>query len=306
MATGADLDQRIAYRQRFKNGATVFPRRFFVVEPEPVSRLGARRDAPRVRGRTGTLDKKPWTSVEPPRGPIEAQFLRPLILGETILPYRLLEPATAVIPLHDTRILDANAAAAQGFRYLAAWLNDIEAKWAANSRRDTAGDPRMSLSERINHMRNLTNQANETPFRIALTASGTRLSASRLEPDRSIVEHKAYWAPARTPAEAHYLLSIINSDGVLSRITDLQSHGQRDKRDFDNLVWTLPIPEYDATDTLHRDLAAAAARAEQVAASVDLGPHNHFTAKRRAIRAALAADGIAAEIEALVAALLPT
>ena len=31
----------------------------------------------------------------------------------------------------------------------------------------------------------------------------------------------------------------------------------------------------------------------------------HFTAKRRAIRAALAADGVAAEIEALVDALLP-
>ena len=74
---------------------------------------------------------------------------------------------------------------------------------------------------------------------------------------------------------------------------------------FDNLVWTLPIPEYDDTDPLHRDLAATAAHAEQVAAGVDLTAAQHFTAKRRAIRAALAADGVAAEIEALVDALLP-
>lgn len=85
---------------------------------------------------------------------------------------------------------------------------------------------------------------------------------------------------------------------------DLQPHGQRDKRDFDNLVWTLPIPEYDPADALHRDLAAAASRAEAVAATVPLDA-GHFTMKRRAIRAALAADGVAAEMEALVDALLP-
>lgn len=36
-----------------------------------------------------------------------------------------------------------------------------------------------------------------------------------------------------------------------------------------------------------------------------LAETRHFTAKRRAIRAALAEDGIAAEMEALVDALLP-
>ena len=77
------------------------------------------------------------------------------------------------------------------------------------------------------------------------------------------------------------------------------------KRHLDNLVWMLPIPAYDATDTVHRDLAAAANRAEAVAASVPLDGAGHFTAQRRAIRAALAANGVAAEIEALVDALLP-
>ncbi len=85
----------------------------------------------------------------------------------------------------------------------------------------------------------------------------------------------------------------------------MQPHGQRDKRHFDNLVWTLPIPEYDDAEPLHRDLAAAALRAEAVAALVPLTETQHFTAKRRAIRAALVEDGVAAEIEALVDALLP-
>lgn len=96
-----------------------------------------------------------------------------------------------------------------------------------------------------------------------------------------------------------------NSAAVLAKITDLQPHGQRDKRHFDNLVWTLPIPEYDAAEPLHRDLAAAAAHAETAAAAVPLTEAQYFTAKRRAIRDALAADGVAAEMEALVDALLP-
>ncbi|MGH7120965.1 MAG: hypothetical protein ACREFP_18590 [Acetobacteraceae bacterium] len=101
------------------------------------------------------------------------------------------------------------------------------------------------------------------------------------------------------------MVAVINSASVLAGITDLQPHGQRDKRDFDNLVWTLPIPEYDDIDPLHRDLAAAASHAEEIAAAVELKDGQHFTAMRRAIRAALAADGVAAEIEAMVDALLP-
>jgi len=137
------------------------------------------------------------------------------------------------------------------------------------------------------------------------TASGTRLSAVRVFSNDTIVEHKAYWAAARSEDEAGYLVALLNSATALAKIVDLQSHGQRDKRDFDNLVWTLPIPEYDHTDPLHRDLAAAATHAETVAAAVEFTDTQHFTAKRRAIRAALVADGVAMEMEALVDALLP-
>ena len=292
------------YRTRFKNGATIFPRRFFLVDPEPVGRLGGRRDAPRMRGRAGALDKHPWTTVEPPSGPVEQQFLRRVILGETVAPFRLLEPVVAVIPLEGTRLLDGAAAAEAGHRYLAAWLRDTEAKWAAHSNRGTDGQPRTTLRAQLDHLRKLTVQAGQPSTRVLYTKAGTRLSAVAVAADDALVDHMAYWAPARSPEEAAYLAAVLNSAAVLAKVTDLQPHGQKDKRHFDNLVWTLPIPEYDPADPLHRDLAAAASRAEAVAAAVPLG-EGHFTRKRRAIRDALAADGVAAEMEALVDALLP-
>ena len=99
--------------------------------------------------------------------------------------------------------------------------------------------------------------------------------------------------------------AILNTSVVLDRVKDLQPIGQRDPRDFDNLVWTLPIPEYDPAEALHVDLAAAAQHAAVVAARVDLPDAAHFTAKRRLIRQALTEDGVAETIERLVDALLP-
>ncbi len=293
------------YRARFRQGATIVPRRFFMVEPEPTGRLGSRRDAPRMRGRAGPLDKHPWTTVEPPRGPVEARFLRQVALGETIAPFRLLATVPAVIPLDGPTLLDAAAAADAGHHHLAAWLRDVEAKWAAHSNEKSDGTSRMTVSQRIDHMRNLSRQAGPTAMRVLYNQAGTRLSAARVAANDTLVNHKTYWAPARSVEEAGYLVALLNSAAVLAKITDLQTRGETNKRDFDNLVWTLPIPEYDPAEPLHRDLAAAASRAESVAAAVPLADAAHFIAKRRAIRAALAEDGVGAEIEALVDALLP-
>jgi hypothetical protein len=127
-----------------------------------------------------------------------------------------------------------------------------------------------------------------------------------LQEQGAVVEHGAYWASVHSTSEAAYLLALLNSDTVVRKIRDVQVVGEAGtRRHLDNIVWTLPVPEYDEREVLHRDLAAAASRAETVAATVSLTEAKHFVAKRRAIRSALAEDGIAAEIEALVDALLP-
>lgn len=293
------------YRQRFRQGAALTPRRFFLVEQAPTGRLLSRRDAPRVRGRVGNLDKKPWTSVEPPEGPVERAYLRRIALGESVAPYRLLDLATGVVPMEDVAILTSASAEALGHRGLATWLRDAESKWNKHSNKDIEGKARMSLAERVDAMGTLRAQANRSPHRVLYTASGTRLSACWLEEGDVIVDKKAYWAAARSLEEAAYVSAVLNTTVVLDRVKDLQPVGQRDRRDFDNLVWTLAIPEFDPDEALHRDLAAAARHAAAVAALVDLPEAAHFTAKRRLIRQALVEDGVAGTIERLVDALLP-
>jgi predicted transcriptional regulator len=52
------------------------------------------------------------------------------------------------------------------------------------------------------------------------------------------------------------------------------------------------------------DLAAAAERAEKVAAQVEIKVNEHFTRTRRRVREALRADGVADHIDKLVVQLL--
>jgi hypothetical protein len=69
-------------------------------------------------------------------------------------------------------------------------------------------------------------------------------------------------------------------------------------------VWELPIPEFDSRHPLHRQLCDATVEAERVADLVELRQGAYFTTRRRAIRDALAENGIAAVIDALVTRLL--
>lgn len=293
------------YRSRFRQGASLSPRRFFLVEYAVSGRLQSRRDAPRVRGRVGNLDRPPWTNVEPPEGPVERTFVRRIALGESVAPYRLLNLKAGVVPMADGAILTAASADAHGHRGLASWLRDAETKWNEHSNRGVDGAPRVTLAQSVNHLQKLTAQSARLPVRILYTKAGTRLSACWIEEDDVVVDTSAYWSPANSLEEAFYVSAVINSELVLARVVDLQPVGQRDPRHFDNLVWTLPIPEFDAAEALHVDIAAAALHAAEVAARVILPEDSHFTTKRRLIRDALAVDGVAETIERLVDALLP-
>ncbi len=72
------------------------------------------------------------------------------------------------------------------------------------------------------------------------------------------------------------MTAILNSGSVLARVIPMQPRGWRDPRDFDNLVWELPIPEYDRRQPVHRELADAAEQAECVAAIVPLQENAHY------------------------------
>jgi len=269
----------------------------FVVDRVAAGSLGSDVSAPLVTSHRSRQEKPPWREQSSLRGTVEAQFLRATLLGESVVPYRVASSLTSVCPVDAGGMpISAARAMAEGYVHLARWLGDVERAWAQ-------GGGKGSIIERLDYHRQLSAQFPIAPLRVLYSASGTLPAAAVLRDSEAVIEHKLYWAPIADEAEALYLAAILNSETARSRVAHMQSKGQWGARDFDKVIFELLIPKFDPGESVHSDLSALAGRAEKIAAQVDLGGVG-FVAARGRVREALREDGVAAEIDALVAKLL--
>ena len=286
-----------AYRKVFRQGATLVPRMLCFVERRSLGRLGGDPTTPFVASRRSRQEKEPWKSLAGVEHRVEAEFVRPVLLGESILPHRIFQPFEAVVPVtSEGAVLDAQAAANRGFSGLNGWMTAAEAVWDGNAESGT-----MKLVERWNYHNELGAQFPLGQFRIVYAASGTVPAACLLRHSDAIIEHGLYWSNVSSEAEGLYLAAILNSETVRARVAALQARGQWGARHFDKVVFTLPISRFDAAVSLHTDLADAARQAEAIAAAVQLPENVKFQRARGLIRAALNNAGLGPRVEELVA-----
>ncbi len=296
--TGAS--RNTPYRRVFRQGATMVPRRLCVVDTVDTGRLGGNAALPLVESRIGRLDKFPWNEAPPLRCAVEARFLRPLYLGESVAPFRVVKAQRAVVPWDEVNddLLDAAHAQERGYPGLAEWLAMAEATWNRHRRSS------LSLIRRWDYMDGLSTQMPPAPIRVVYAKSGQMLAAAIIEDNQAIIDHKLYWAPFRRHSEALYVAALLNSDVVRSRIDAMQSRGKWGVRDIDKLVFDLPIPSFDPLDPLHREVMQAALEAERIADEVLLPKNVNFISARRMVRRAIAESGVAQCLDELVAHLL--
>jgi len=287
------------YRTAFRQGAILVPRMLCFVERKSSGRLGGDPSAPLVISRRSAQEKAPWRNADAIENKVEAQFLRPALLGESIGPFRILRAFEAVVPATDQgAILNAEAAANRGLSDLHGWLRKAESTW------DRYNESSRTLTDQLNYINQLSSQFPIAPLRVVYGASGTLPAAALIRDQRAVIEHKLYWMATNSEAEGRYLIAILNSETARKRGEQYQSRGQWGARDFDKVIFNLPIPRFDAKIGLHRDLGDAAAEAEKLAATAELPEAAKFQRARGLIRAALAEAGIAQKIDALVATLL--
>jgi hypothetical protein len=286
------------YATRFAQGATVVPRFLFLVEPAAARRLGSGAGRTAVRSRRSANEKKPWKDLPTVQGTVERQFLRPLYVGESILPFRCLQPGQAVIPWDGHRLLHGGDEHLDLYPGLARWWRTAEEVWTRNR-----SSERLSLLDQLDYRRKLAQQFPVPDHRVVYGASGMYLAAAVVSDRTAVIEHELYWGSATSLDEARFLTAILNSTTLTMAVRPLQARGEHNPRHFDKYVFQLPIPLYDPADTAHTLLVELAERSEEVAAGVDL-PAVRFEARRRRVREALAEDGVAAEIDAIVKTLL--
>jgi hypothetical protein len=219
-------------------------------------------------------------------------------LGETVLPYRLLEPLRAVIPWDGQRLLDSTDERLASFPGLVEWWVQADTAWNANRSSDA-----LTLREQLDYRKKLSDQFPIADLRVVYSKSGMYLAAAIVRGD-SVIDHKLYWGAVSSLAEARYLLAILNSDAVTQRVRPLQARGEHNPRDYDKYVWQLPIPLYNPEDPRHARLAQLAEQAEVIAGAVVLPKDKRFETLRRTVRQALAETETGREIEDQVAELL--
>jgi len=287
------------YRSAFRQGATLVPRMLCLVERSAVSRLGGNPAAPLVRSWRSRQEKEPWKSLQGLEGNVEAEFLRPVYLGESIAPFRVLKAFEGVVPVDQNgNVLDSAGASRRGLVHLASWMENAEATWNANKTSN------LRFADQLDYYGKLRSQFPVSSPRVAFAASGTIPAAAVLRDSIAIIEHAVYWARLESLEEALYLTTVFNSETARARVENLQSRGQWGARHFDKVMFNLPIPRFAAQNALHRDLAAAGAQAEQVAAAIDIPETVGFQKARGVIRTALAEAGLSQRIDDLVARLL--
>ena len=273
------------YAELSNQGPTIVDRRLFFIETAPTTAMLPAANTTNTRPRQGSQDNILYEdSLNLLEGPVSNDHILDVYLGECVAPYVALDTLKAALPVHrPTMTLPINAEHCPGqhkpnhhtnlcldvsqldYRMQKRWESAAEMFKKAHSDKSIT-----ELFANLNHLNKLTAQldylrlaiADETRVRVAYTTSG-RPTATVIRDHYAILDTKLYQTECHSESEAQYVTAVINSQALTTAVDLFMSRGLFGARDFHKHGWKLPIPRYDAADTLHTDLSKLGATAEQ-------------------------------------------
>ena len=303
-------------------GASMRPRRLFLVQETVNTAIIQAALTVTVNPRRGAHDKAPWRTLDLTaitEQTIESRHLYDIHMGETVVPYATLAPLQALLPMRrgEYRIpTDDNGPGGirlggLDYRMRRRW-QIINRLWEAHKRPAN----KLNLLARLDYYGKLSSQLawqqdnGGRPVRLVYTAGG-QPTAAVVYDDAALIDETLYRVTCRDLDEANYLLAIINSDALADAVNPLTVPNWSGRtRNLHKHLWKLPIPEYDAANPQHREIAEAG-RAAALAAQARLselraarGPRLTVTIARRELRAWLRSGPEGARVEGVVGELL--
>ncbi|GLY96570.1 N-6 DNA methylase [Actinoplanes sp. NBRC 103695] len=268
------------YKRRFYEGATITPRALFLVDAESSDPLGLGKGRVRVKASRSNYENPPWRDLERMEGVVEVEFVRRVYLGESLIPYRLLSPRHAILPILSNELLSSDEPELHMYNGVADWWSRAEALWEQHRT-----SLRFNIRDRLDFQRGLTRQLPAAPLRLVYCKAGMHVAAAVVADPYAIIDHKLYWATISSVEEGDYLSAMLNSPHLTALVRPFMSYS-KDERDIDKSVWNLPVPIYDADAPDHRRLAQIGKAQRLMVAGMSL-PEGNFIALRRRLRAAL-------------------
>ena len=231
----------------------------------------------RVSPRRGVYYKEPWKSLDLTaitEQTIEAGHVFDVHLGETLVPYAMLEPLKAVLPLkREDAQFPTDPDGVGGIR-LGGLERRMRERWRVVSGcwdDSKAHANSLNLLQRLDYHRGFLVQLQwrgnmgSRPVRIVYGGSGEP-TAAILSDNEAIVDYTLFWVTCKDLVEANYLLAIINSGTLYEQVMPLMAKGQFGARHLQKHLWKLPIPEFDSSVSLHVEISEAGEAAAKGAA----------------------------------------
>jgi hypothetical protein len=308
------------YKRDFANGATIFPRCFWIVDLK-ASQYGF--DAtvpPLISAQTAQDLAKPAYKGCVIEGNVESQFIYATLLPAEMLPFGFQRLQPVVLPVivkwGDYRLRDADWARQEGFVRLADWLVKVQNEW---QKRGGAKAKKTTAIQYLDYRRKLRRQDPKSRFRVIYATSGTHVCAcvvenkevgkaaeSGLQPQGFASDYTTYYLDAESRREADYVVAVLNAPVVDLAIKSSQAKGLWGARHVCKKVLDLPIPKFDPAKKKHVRLAeigeACAKRVRQWIASGGPGQVKSIGRLRSTVREVLKAE--LAEIDAIVKPML--
>lgn len=285
------------YHAAFTQGAVFLPRVAFFVEKQKSSPLGLPAGRVAVMSSRSTNEKPPWKALKSLTGVVESEFVRPVLSGENLLPYRAIADLLAVVPCSPREIL-SEPGALELHPGLEQWWRQAEDVWETHR-----SSERLSLFEQLDFQSKLLKQLPVPSLRVVYNASGMHLTAAKIKNRRALVSKGLYWAAIASDAEADFLCAVLNAPATTAAVRPLMSYG-KDERHFDKHIWQLQIPKYEDANSTHRRIVEIAKILEQKVAQFEVSDNLHFAATRRHIRELLEETAEAQELNELVSEML--
>lgn len=204
------------------------------------------------------------------KGNVESKFIFATLLSKDLVPFGYTRLRMVVLPVIEEegkwRIITADEAEGMGYLGLADWLHKVETIW---ERLRGVKAERMSIYERLDRYKGLTQQSPSVKYRVVYNMSGTYLTAAvvenkpvefrcgaqRLKVTNIVMDYKTFYYETEETYEAYFLSAILNSSIVNQAIKPIQSRGLYGPRDICKKVMEFPMPRYNLNNEIHRKLA---------------------------------------------------
>ncbi len=245
-----------------RQGAAIVPRCLFFVEETENTAIVRAGQTITANPRRGSHDKEPWKSLDLTaisEQTVEAAHVFDVHLGETVVPYVILNPLQAVLPLRRGEHKIPTGDDGVGGIRLGGLSQRMRDRWRAVSNlweENRAAANRMNLLGQLDYYGKLSSQIvwrqnhGDRPIRVAYNQSGAP-TAAIIQGNESLVDYTLFWITCADSQEANYLLAIINSQALYQAVASLMPKGQFGARHLEKHLWKLHIPEFDRGNLLH-------------------------------------------------------